>query len=54
MVAALFWEGYDHSPRCSTMSSILHKLATEFELLPDVVHDRTTVLRLLSAYFLLR
>lgn len=36
------------------MSSILHKLATEFELLPDVVHDRTTVLRLLSAYFLLR
>jgi CRISPR-associated protein (TIGR02584 family) len=36
------------------MSSILRKLAEEFELAPDVVHDRTTVLRLLSAYFLLR
>lgn len=36
------------------MSSILHKLATEFDLAPDLVHDRTTLVRLLSPYFLLR
>jgi len=36
------------------MSSILHKLAAEFDLAPDVVYDRTTLVRLLSPYYLLR